>query len=87
MSYSFGRCDKRLEAPDFDPTYRDASHFGSTAENVMKHAPWLNYIMQSLPDSVASLLHPAMTEFIRQKRVWPPKSCHIASPFDEYQIS
>jgi len=69
MSYSFGRCDNRIEAPDFDPAYRDASFFGSTAENVLKHAPWLNDFMQAIPDSIASRLHPAMTEFIRQKRV------------------
>ncbi|OCK81439.1 cytochrome P450 monooxygenase [Lepidopterella palustris CBS 459.81] len=68
MTYSFARCDHRLEAPDFDPSYRDASFFGSTAENFMKHAPWLNNFMQSLPDSVASLLHPAMASFIQQKR-------------------
>jgi len=68
MNYSFGRCDQRLEAPDFDPAYRDASFFGSTAENFLKHAPWINNFMQSIPDSLARLLHPAMTEFIRQKR-------------------
>ena len=69
MNYSFGRCDNRLEAPDFDPSYRDASFFGSTAENLMKHIPWLNDVLQSLPDSLASVLHPALTEFIKQKRV------------------
>jgi hypothetical protein len=69
MNYSFGRCDSRLEAPDFDPSYRDASFFGSTSENLMKHIPWLNDVLQSLPDSIARILHPALTEFIKQKRV------------------
>lgn len=69
MTYSFARCDNRLEAADFDPSYRAASHFGSTAQNYLKHAPWVNNLMQSLPDSVAEKIHPAMTEFIRQKRV------------------
>ncbi|KAH8594870.1 cytochrome P450 [Bisporella sp. PMI_857] len=68
MLYSFARCDNRLEAPDFDPSYRDASFFGSTAGSFMKHAPWVNNLMQSLPDSVARLLHPAMASFIAQKR-------------------
>lgn len=69
--YSFARCDNRLEAWDFDPTYRAASHFGSTAQNYLKHAPWINQLMQRLPDYVASRLHPAMSEFIKQKRVRP----------------
>ena len=69
MTYSFARCDHRLEAPDFDPSYRDASFFGSTAENFLKHAPWLNNFMQSIPDSMSRLAHPAMASFIEQKRV------------------
>lgn len=68
MTYSFARCDHRLEAPDFDPSYRDASFFGSTAENFLKHAPWLNNFMQSIPDSMSHLAHPAMASFIEQKR-------------------
>ena len=69
MTYSFARCDNRLEAEDFDPSYRDASFFGSTAGSFLKHAPWVNNLMQALPDSVARLLHPAMASFIAQKRV------------------
>lgn len=69
MNYSFGRCDNRLEAPDFDPSYRDASFFGSTASNLMKHMPWMNEVLQALPDSLASVLHPALAEFMKQKRV------------------
>jgi hypothetical protein len=69
MLYSFGRCDSRLEADDFDPSYRDASYFGSTSENFMKHAPWINDLFLSIPDSVARLLHPAMAAFVEQKMV------------------
>ncbi|KAE8452045.1 hypothetical protein EG329_002210 [Mollisiaceae sp. DMI_Dod_QoI] len=68
MAYSFGRCDKRLEAKDFDPSYRDASFFGSTAGSFMKHAPWVNNLMQALPNSIAEMLHPAMASFVAQKR-------------------
>ena len=75
MSYSFGRCDNRIEAPDFDPTYRAASHFGSTMSNPLKHAPWINRFLQSIPDSIARLLHPGLTEFIRQKEVRPLDAC------------
>ena len=68
MQYAFARSDHRLEAPDFDPTYRDAAFFGSTAGNFMKHAPWLNQVLQSLPDWLVRLSHPAMAAFIEQKR-------------------
>ena len=68
MQYAFARSDHRLEAPDFDPTYRDAAFFGSTAGNFMKHAPWLNRVFQALPDWLVRLSHPAMAAFIEQKR-------------------
>jgi len=68
VTYSFARCDNRLEAPDFDPSYRDASFFGSTAGAFLKHAPWINDLMQSAPDAIARLLHPGLASFIFQKR-------------------
>jgi len=68
MMYCFGRCDRRLEAEDFDPSYRDASFFGSTAGSFMKHAPWVNNLMQALPMWMAESLHPAMASFVAQKR-------------------
>ncbi|KAK0125722.1 hypothetical protein ONS95_000277 [Cadophora gregata] len=68
MQYCFGRCDNRLEAEDFDPSYRDASFFGSTAGSFMKHAPWVNNLMQALPMWAAAALHPAMASFVAQKR-------------------
>lgn len=85
MTYSFARCDNRLEAPDFDPSYRDASFFGSTAGSYLKHAPWVNNLMQALPDSVARLLHPAMASFIAQKRVGSsPFPRALFSPADNF---
>lgn len=33
-----------------------------------QHAPWVNDLMQALPDSFAHLLHPVMAAFIAQKR-------------------
>jgi cytochrome P450 len=68
MQYAFARSDHRLEAPDFDPTYRDAAFFGSTASNFMKHAPWLNAVFQAIPDKLTRLTHPAMAAFVAQKR-------------------
>ncbi|TVY84018.1 Cyrochrome P450 monooxygenase [Lachnellula suecica] len=85
MTYCFGKCDSRLEAIDFDPSYRDASFFGSTAGNYLKHAPWVNNFMQAMPNSIAELLHPAMATFVAQKRtvlsyVQNIKAMHAASP-------
>lgn len=68
MQYAFARSDHRLEAADFDPTYRAAAFFGATTGNFMKHAPWLNNILQRLPDRVVRLTHPSMAAFIEQKR-------------------
>lgn len=68
MQYAFARSDHRLEAPDFDPTFRSAAFFGSTAGNFMKHVPWLNSVLQSLPDWLVRLSHPNMAAFIEQKR-------------------
>ncbi|KAE9367607.1 cytochrome P450 monooxygenase [Stipitochalara longipes BDJ] len=68
MMYCFGRCDNRLEAKDFDPSYRDASFAGVTKGNFLKHAPWVNNFMQALPMWVAELIHPAMATFVAQKR-------------------
>lgn len=68
MQYAFARCDHRLEAPDFDPSYRDAAFFGSTSSNALKHAPWLNTAFQVLPDALTRLSNPAFANFIDQKR-------------------
>ena len=64
-----------LEADDFDALYRDTSFFGATAGSFLKHAPWVNNLMQSLPNSIAEVLHPAMASFVAQKRVCVPH-CH-----------
>lgn len=72
MEYSFARCDHRLEAEDFEPSYRDASFFGSTAGNFLRHAPWVNALSQSLPDWLVEKCHPSLAAFISQKRV----QCH-----------
>ncbi len=46
----------------------DASLSGATSGAFLKHAPWINDVMQALPESVARLLHPAMASFVAQKR-------------------
>jgi hypothetical protein len=60
-----------IEAEDFDPSHRDASFFGATAGSFMKHAPWINNLVQVLPNSILETLHPAMASFVAQKRASP----------------
>jgi hypothetical protein len=95
MMYCFGRCDKRLgksesplymqnpdsflEAEDFDPSYRDASFFGSTAGNFMRHAPWANNLLQALPMWITESIHPAMATFVAQKRASAPPASQTAA--------
>ncbi|KAL0256814.1 hypothetical protein SLS55_007623 [Diplodia seriata] len=58
--YAFGRSDHRLQAPDFDPSFRDAMLQGGKAGHVMKHFPWLMDVLRKLPDSLLLRLSPAM---------------------------
>jgi hypothetical protein len=68
IAFPYTNLDPFPEAEDFDPSYRDASFFGSTAGNFMRHAPWVNNFLQALPLWVAELIHPAMATFVAQKR-------------------
>jgi cytochrome P450 len=58
--YAFGRSDHRLEAPDFDPSFRDAMLQGGKAGHVLKHFTWLMDLLRKLPDSLLLKLSPAM---------------------------
>lgn len=68
MQYATGRSNHLLEAPDFDPTYRDATLYGITAATTLKHTPWLNLLLQSLPDWLVRLSHPTMATYIEQRK-------------------
>ncbi|CAI9630885.1 unnamed protein product [Alternaria burnsii] len=58
--YAFGRSEHRLEAPDFDPSFRDAMLQGGKAGHVLKHFTWLMDLLRKLPDSMLLKLSPAM---------------------------
>ncbi|KAH7136179.1 cytochrome P450 [Dendryphion nanum] len=66
--YSFARCDHRLEDPNFDPWARDAALAGANSGAFMKHAPWVNTLLKSLPNTVTKLVLPALATFTEQKR-------------------
>lgn len=56
------------EAPDFDPSSRDASLAGATAGNFIKHVPWVTDLMKALPDAISARLSPVYYTFIAQQR-------------------
>lgn len=56
------------EDPNFDPWTRDAARAGVNSAAFMMHAPWINDVLKSLPDSVSQRLLPALGPFLAQKR-------------------
>jgi len=56
------------EDPNFDPWARDASLAGANSANFVKHAPWINPLLKSLPDWMLQQLFPALATFTAQKR-------------------
>lgn len=62
MAYSF------LESPDFDPSSRNAALAGISSIHFMKHVPWVNDVMKTLPETLAEWLLPVLLSFLRLKR-------------------
>ncbi|SCV58246.1 related to cytochrome P450 CYP3/CYP5/CYP6/CYP9 subfamilies [Fusarium fujikuroi] len=58
--YAFGKSENRLQAADFDPSFRDAMLQGGKAGHVLKHFPWLMDMLRKLPNSMLLKLSPAM---------------------------
>ena len=56
------------EDPNFDPWGRDAALAGANSGAFMKHAPWIDDVLQHLPDPVLLRLLPAFSTFMAQKR-------------------
>ncbi|KAK3321170.1 cytochrome P450 [Cercophora scortea] len=68
MQYAFARCEHRIEAKDFDPSFHDASMVGSALGQFMKQFPWVIILMQALPDWVAVLLNKDMASYVKLQR-------------------
>jgi len=68
QEYAFARSDHRIEQPDFEPTFHDASIAGSTGGTVMKQFPRLLPFLQSLPDSFSTWLDPNMGSYFNLQR-------------------
>jgi hypothetical protein len=69
MEYAFARCDHRIEAPDFDPSFHDASIVGSTMGHMTKQLTWVLPLMQTLPDWVTIKLNSDMASYVNLQKV------------------
>lgn len=68
MEYAFGRCDHRIEAKDFDPSFHDASIVGSTMGHMTKQLTWVLPLMQTLPDWVTIKLNSDMASYVKLQK-------------------
>lgn len=70
--YSFARSSHRLEAYDFDPSYKEASHRGVRLAQIAKHLRFLTWIAEALlclPQSLAERLGSSLRMFLVERRV------------------
>jgi hypothetical protein len=72
QEYAFARSDHRVDQPDFEPTFHDASIAGSSGGALIKQYPWILPLMQSFPDSFMAWLDPKMGSFFALQRVSIP---------------
>lgn len=76
--YAFARCDHRIEAQDFDPSFHDASIVGATMGHMTKQLTWVLPLMQALPDWVTVKLNKDMASYVNLQNV----SCIIVEQGD-----
>ncbi|KAL3424986.1 hypothetical protein PVAG01_04267 [Phlyctema vagabunda] len=62
--FSFGSCDHRIEAPDFDPEFHELSLRVSRTTIAIKQFPWVLAIVSSLPRSLAMNCGPELAAFV-----------------------
>lgn len=72
MQYAFARCDHRIEAKDFDPSFHDASIVGSTMGHLTKQITWILPLMQAMPDWVTIRLNADMASYVNLQKVSYP---------------
>jgi hypothetical protein len=72
MEYSFARSFHRIEAPDFDPSYKEASRRGVRMAQIAKHLRFLTWIVKVLlwfPESIAERMGSTLRMFLVERRV------------------
>ncbi|KAF2802219.1 cytochrome P450 [Mytilinidion resinicola] len=60
MEYAFGRSDHRMNAPDFDPSFKIAGEIGAKLGHFIKQFPWILALMKVLPDKAHTIAYPEM---------------------------
>jgi hypothetical protein len=69
MEYALGRCEKRLEAPDFGAVSYDRNHNMLMRAKLVQHMPFIIHIMISLPEPVALRLGGAAADVATMVKV------------------
>lgn len=69
MQYCFGRSDHHIEAPGFDPSFHNTSFGAAKAIALLRHVPWILYIMLALPESVAMKMGDEVSASIKLRMV------------------
>lgn len=77
QEYAFARSDHRVDQPDFEPTFHNASIAGSSGGALIKQYPWVLPLMQSLPESFMTWLDPNMASYFGLQNV----GCFLSPDF------
>ncbi|KAG6368255.1 hypothetical protein INS49_002457 [Diaporthe citri] len=85
--YAFGRSEHRLEAPGFDPSFRNAMMQGGRAAHVLKHFPAATDVLRRLPGWLLLRLSPDMGSYTQlqegiKEQVAELHSAHAARAYD-----
>lgn len=67
--YTFGADHGRLAHERFDPAFHDVMEAGLQSSNVMKHFPWLQGVVHSLPTRVVLWLQPSYGTYLEMRQV------------------
>lgn len=85
--YAFGRSEHRLEAPNFDPSFRNAMLQGGRAAHVLKHFPAATDALRRLPRWMLARLSPDMGAYTQlqdgiRQQVAGLTRAHAAKAYD-----
>lgn len=69
MKYAFARDENRIEAADFDPSFKLAGETAARLGHLIKQLPWMLDIMQLLPDWIQTAMEPDMAVYIKLQKV------------------
>lgn len=67
--YTFGVDHDRLAHEGFDPAFHDMMESGLQSSNIMKHFPWVQGIVHSIPTSIMLWLQPSYGTYLEMRQV------------------